>query len=342
MPKVSIIVPVYKAEDYLRGCVDSILSQTFSDFEVFLVNDGSPDNCGQLCEEYKEKDSRVRVIHQENQGQAAARNHALAQAQGQWICFVDSDDAIHPQMVELLYKAATSAEAGISMCDMVEGQQMPEDFLRQREGKSEVLTIDEQTLLRLFDAGEYPSWVACAKLIRRELVEGYPFREGRVYEDNEAVCRWVCGAGKLARIREDMYYYRTNPISTTQRKFSLKKRDYLWALDSIIRYYHSLGYHTLTERFCDLYAEEAAGQYRRIGKELDSPEVCREIRASAKALAKAVPFTNQQKEQLLDAFHPKLIRYYWPVAGAVRTLKESGISGLVGKLKKNLGRGEGK
>jgi len=341
MPKVSIIVPVYKAEEYLHECVDSILSQTFSDFEVFLVNDGSPDNCGRLCEEYKEEDSRVRVIHQENQGQAAARNHAMAQAQGEWICFVDSDDAIHPQMVELLYNAALSAQAGISMCGMVEGQQMPEDFLRQREGSFEAMTIDEDTLLRLYDAGEYPSWVACAKLIRRELVEGYPFREGRVYEDNEAVCRWVCGAGKLARIREDMYYYRTNPISTTQRKFSLKKRDYLWALDSIIRYYHSLGYGALTERFCDLYAEEAAGQYRRIGQEMGSPDAQKAVKADAKALAKAVPLTKQQKEMLLDAFHPKLIRYYWPVEGAVRTVKENGISGIVGKIKKNLGRGEG-
>lgn len=341
MPKVSIIVPVYKAEDYLRGCVDSILSQTFSDFEVFLVNDGSPDNCGAICEEYRKTDCRVRVIHQENQGQAAARNHALAQAQGEWVCFVDSDDAIHPQMVELLYKGAEAAGAGISMCDMAESPQVPEGFLRQREAAFETLTIDEATLVRLFDAGEYPSWVACGKLIRRELVEGYLFTEGRVYEDNEAVCRWVCGAGKLAWIHEDMYYYRTNPISTTQRKFSLKKRDYLWALDSIIRYYHSLGYGVLTRRFCDLYAEEAAGQYCRIRGEMDQPEALKEIKRSVKALAKAVPFTKQQKEQLLDAMHPKLIRYYWPVEGAVRTLRETGVSGLVGKIKKNLGKGEG-
>lgn len=341
MPRVSIIVPVYKAEDYLHECVDSILSQTFSDFEVFLVNDGSPDNCGAICEEYREKDSRVRVIHQDNQGQAAARNHALPKTTGQWLFYVDSDDAIHPQTVELLLKAAEATGAGISMCDMAESPQMPEDFLRQRQGNFETLTINEETLLRLLDAGEYPSWVACAKLICRDLVEGYPFREGRVYEDNEAVCRWVCRAGKLARIRQDLYYYRTTPGSTTQRKFSLKKRDYLWALDSIIRYYHSLGYDTLMSRFCDLYTEEAAGQYCRIGNEMGSIEAQKEVKRDAIALARAVPLTKKQKEQLLDAFHPKLIRYYWPVEGAVRTLKENGFSGLLGKIKKNLGKGEG-
>ena len=171
------------------------------------------------------------------------------------------------------------------------------------------------------------------------LVEAYPFREGRVYEDNEAVCRWVCGAGKLARVKDGMYYYRTNPVSTTQRSFSLKKRDYLWALDSIIRYYHSLGYGALTRRFCGLYVEEAAGQYRRFGAEVPDPRARQETKAAALSLVKAVPMTMEQKEILLDAFHPKLIRYYWPVAGAVRTLKNSGLTGLAAKLKKNLKRG---
>lgn len=342
MPKVSIIVPVYKAEEYLHECVDSILSQTFEDFEVFLVNDGSPDNCGCLCEEYREKDSRVRVIHQENQGQAAARNHALPLTTGQWLCYVDSDDAIHPQMVELLYEAVASSGAGVSICPMVRSLKMPEDFLRQRECGFEVLPIDEETLARLYDAGEYPAWEACAKLIRRDLVEGYPFREGRVYEDNEAVCRWVCGAGKLARVPEEMYYYRTNPISTTQRKFSLKKQDYLWALDSITRYYHSLGYSGLRDRFCELYVGEAAGQYVRI-REMGHTDVLKQIKASIRALERdGIRLTKQQKEHLLDIMHPKLIRFYWPIEGAVRALRAGGISGLADKLRKNLGKGDGK
>ena len=102
MPEISVIVPVYKAEAYLHACIDSILSQTFSGFELILVDDGSPDGCGAICDDYAARDSRVRVIHQENQGQAAARNHALAAAKGDWVCFVDSDDAVHPQMLERL------------------------------------------------------------------------------------------------------------------------------------------------------------------------------------------------------------------------------------------------
>ena len=111
MPEISVIVPVYKAEAYLHACIDSILSQTFSGFELILVDDGSPDGCGAICDDYAARDSRVRVIHQENQGQAAARNYALAAAEGEWVCFVDSDDAVHPQMLERLRQAGVNFES---------------------------------------------------------------------------------------------------------------------------------------------------------------------------------------------------------------------------------------
>ncbi len=337
MAEISVIVPVYKAEAYLPACVDSILAQTFSDLEVYLVDDGSPDGCGVLCDAYAKQDPRVRVIHQENQGQAAARNHALEQVSAPWVCFVDSDDAIHPQMLELLHQAAEASGASISMCEMVESPQLPEDFLRQRDGGYALLTIDQKTMVQLFDAGQYPSWVVCGKLIRREIAQWYPFHPGRVYEDNEAACRWVWKAGTLARIPEALYYYRTNPISTTQQEFSLKKQDYLWALESILRFYHSLGWEDLAVRFCQLYAQEFAGQYFRIRRNMDRPDVLKKMRACAgKLIREGIPFTKSQKETLLDAIHPKLIRYYWPVEGLVRTVREKGITGLIRKIQEKL------
>lgn len=93
-PKISCIVPVYNVEKYLRRCVDSILAQTFTDFELILVDDGSPDGCPAICDEYAEKDSRVRVIHQENKGVSAARNAGLDMARGEYVCFVDGDDEV--------------------------------------------------------------------------------------------------------------------------------------------------------------------------------------------------------------------------------------------------------
>ena len=120
MQKISVIVPVYKVEKYIHRCVDSILGQTYADFELILVDDGSPDNCGAICDEYAAKDSRVVVIHQENGGLSAARNAgidwAFANSDSQWISFVDSDDWIHPCFLERLWQAARTYRVSISCC----------------------------------------------------------------------------------------------------------------------------------------------------------------------------------------------------------------------------------
>ena len=340
MPEISVIVPVYKAEDYLHACVDSILSQTVSDFELILVDDGSPDGCGAICDDYAARDSRVRVIHQENQGQAAARNHALAAAKGEWVCFVDSDDAVHPQMLERLGQAAAESGAAMSMCRMLEAPEMPEDFSAPVEVRWELLSMEEESLVALFDAGDYPGWVACAKLIRRDLVRSHLFCPGRVYEDNEAVCHWIYGAKTVASIPYSLYFYRTNPDSTTQSRFSMKKLDYLWALEGIIRFYSSVGYTTLRERFATLYAEEAAGDYHRVRYELNDPKAARDIEKAARRLRREIPFTKAQFEIMFSAMHPKLVRLYWPLEGAARTLREDGVSGLIRKVGKRLRKGE--
>ena len=340
MPEISVIVPVYKAEDYLHACVDSILSQTVSDFELILVDDGSPDGCGAICDDYAARDSRVRVIHQENQGQAAARNHALAAAKGEWVCFVDSDDAVHPQMLERLGQAAAESGAAMSMCRMLEAPEMPEDFSAPVEVRWELLSMEEESLVALFDAGDYPGWVACAKLIRRDLVRSHLFCPGRVYEDNEAVCHWIYGAKTVASIPYSLYFYRTNPDSTTQSRFSMKKLDYLWALEGIIRFYSSVGYTTLRERFATLYAEEAAGDYHRVRYELNDPKAARDIEKAARRLRREIPFTKAQFEIMFSAMHPKLVRLYWPLEGAARTLREDGVSGLIRKVGKHLRKGE--
>lgn len=342
MPEISIIVPVYKVEDYLPACIDSILNQTYTDFELILADDGSPDRCGEICEDYARRDDRIRVIHQENQGQAAARNHAMEIAQGKWLCFVDSDDAVHPQMVELLYRQVKEGNAAVSMCAMLESAALPGNFFETREASFTTYPVDEETLVSLYDQEQYPGWVACGKLIPRDLVTSYPFREGRVYEDNEAVCRWICQGRTLAITEEALYFYRTNPISTTQSGFNPKKLDYLWALDSILHFYRELGYEKMVARFSGRYAEAAAGFYRVTRWSLGDWAQAKDIRRGVRRLygQEKFPLTKSQYEDLLDAMHPKLIRLYWPLDGAVRTLRKDGVKGLMGKIRKQLRKGE--
>lgn len=322
MPEISIIVPVYRAEKYLNDCVDSILRQTFSNFELVLIEDGSPDQSGAICDEYAQRDERVRVIHQPNQGQAAARNHALPMTQGKWLCYVDSDDTIHPQMLEHLYRAAVESGAGISMCQFLEAEEQPADYERPVDFSYELLNMDEKTLTQLHDRDLYPGWVACAKLIRRECVEGYPFQTGRVYEDNEAVTRWLLPAKTLAMLPARLYFYRTNPESTTKSQFNLKKLDYLWALESMIGYFRSVGYHTLAQRFLERYVEAAASACYGVRQELNRPELVNGILSDVKKFLRReqMKLTRQERLSLLEAAHPNAMGRFWKAAEKLRKL----------------------
>lgn len=341
MPRISVIVPVYRAEAYLADCIDSILNQTFSNLEIILVNDGSPDGSGAICDDYASREHRITVLHQENQGQAAARNHAMQLAKGEWICFVDSDDLIHPQMLQLLYDAAVEGNCGISMCQMLEAVELPESFLAPQQEQFDVLTMDEETLLALHDADRYPSWVACAKLIRRAYVEQHPFTIGRVYEDNAAVCHWVCKAGQLAMLPQQLYFYRGNPDSTTKKGFSLKRLDYLWALEEIISLYSQLGYLQLRQRFVDRYVDAATSSCWMLRQELNRPDVIGQIEQELKKLVDkySLQLRKEQNVQLMEAMHPKLVRLYYPMNAVSATLKEAGVSGLMKKVARKLRKG---
>ncbi len=290
MPTISVIVPVYNVEKYIHRCVDSILTQTFTDFELILVDDGSPDNCGAICDEYAQKDSRVKVIHQKNQGQAAARNHALAIARGQWLTFVDSDDVIHPQMLEHLHRVAEDNGVDISMCGAVEEKTLPCAFYGTRTGESVRKTMDERGLEELYDHGEHRYWVVCGKLIRRQIVEKIPFTHGRFYEDNAVAFRWLHAAGAVADIQERYYFYQVNPEGTTKSRFSRKQLDFLWALEEQRRFYKNVGFDRM-ECHAAVYQLKATSWYL--------PKVCDELhdRLTAERM-------RRKMRKLLKAYRP--------------------------------------
>lgn len=268
MPVISVVVPVYRVEKYIRRCVDSILSQTFSDFELILVDDGSPDNCGAICDGYAKKDTRIRVIHQKNQGQAAARNHAIDIARGQWVTFVDGDDVIHPQMLEHLLRAAEENGVNISMCGALEAEALPEHFMDPTDGKSACKAMDEKGLKELCVHGEHRYWVVWGKLIRRRIVEKFPFTPGRFYEDNAVAFRWLHAAGAVADLPGRYYFYQINPEGTTKSGFSRKKLDFLWALEQQRKFYKSVGFCKM-ECYIATYQLKASSWYL--------PHVCDEL-----------------------------------------------------------------
>jgi len=180
--KISVIVPVYKVEKYLNRCVESICKQSYSNLEILLVDDGSPDSCPQMCDEYAKADSRIIVIHKENGGLSSARNAALEVATGDYVICVDSDDYIHPRAVEKLYQACVMYQADIAMgLHFVE---KGEKLLIEDPVVDEVEIYSAVEALQVLLADKKMRNYAWNKLYKRELFEEVRYPEGRNYEDS--------------------------------------------------------------------------------------------------------------------------------------------------------------
>lgn len=342
MSTISIIVPVYKVEKYIHRCVDSILAQTFTDFELILVDDGSPDRCPQICDEYAEKDNRIRVIHQENLGQAVARNRAVAVSQGDWICFVDSDDVIHPQMLEHLYGGAMEHGTNISMCGAVEAEQMPEVFSETRERTFQCLTMDEAGEENLYHTGEHRYWVVWGKLIRKDIIVKLPFAPGRIYEDNAIVCRWLHEAGKVSNTLHRYYFYQVNMSGTTKSELNPKKLDYLWALKEQIYFYKKLKWRKIYTKILSAYLSTAVAYYWQfLGSKFDNSyaeKVKKDIRHLYQKNWRLLKLDRWQRLSVYKVAFP-VIYYFCELFVATKKIYRSdGAMGIVKKILQSRGK----
>ncbi|ESU32048.1 hypothetical protein G3A_13005 [Bacillus sp. 17376] len=231
-PKISIIVPVYKVEKYLHKCIDSILAQTFTDFELILIDDGSPDNCGRICDEYARKDSRVSVIHKENGGQASARNMGIDLAKGEFIGFVDSDDWIEPDMYELLYKICTENDCDISNISSI-------IYFKnriQKNGFHSLIVQSRPEAMKAMLMGELYDEVVWTKLIKRTLLEDIRFPVGIVYEDTAFTYKVIHKSKKVCSIGAPKYHYIKREESTMDRAKKNIKIDAVLIYDEMFKF----------------------------------------------------------------------------------------------------------
>ena len=223
MPTISVIVPVYRAEAFLKTCTDSILGQTWADLELLLVDDGSPDRSGALCDEIAAADSRVRVFHQENSGVSAARNLALGKAAGDYAYFVDSDDWIAPNTLETLLSALRSSGADTAGCGVryvdqnkVEGAAEPPILPAGVYGHEEIMAGIVDRLLGDRLSRDAVNGYVVRFLFRRSLLEGMAF-QGAYLEDELFLMEYFCRSQKLVTVDAPFYYYYWNPASATHR-----------------------------------------------------------------------------------------------------------------------------
>ncbi|EID29604.1 glycosyltransferase, group 2 family protein [Streptococcus mitis SK575] len=218
---ISIIVPVYNVEEYLKQCLDSILEQTFSDYEVILVNDGSTDNSGLICQEYAEKDSRIRYFEKENGGLSDARNYGIEQAQGEYLTFVDSDDFLDKMHLNVLYTALVSNNVDISIVNYANYQTSNATFYLHTFGEyyeknysSEEL-LDNLAILERNDLSFSTIW---GKLYKRSVFSFLRFPKGVIGEDVALIYKIYTQVDKIVYAHKDTYIYRENDSGITKSK----------------------------------------------------------------------------------------------------------------------------
>lgn len=227
MERISVIVPIYKVEAYLDKCVQSIVDQTYTNLEIILVDDGSPDRCGQMCDAWAEKDSRIRVVHKENGGLSDARNAGLAVATGQLVSFIDSDDWIDPEFLQTLYDALEQNDAQIAECGirLVDG----EGRVLSRRGPGESGAIGKIEALRrlVLEDGVYQTvW---NKLYRQDVIGDILFEKGKYNEDDFWTYQIFDRIERLALVDKPMLNYLQRGGSIMGQGYSLKRLDGLEA-----------------------------------------------------------------------------------------------------------------
>lgn len=232
---VSVIVPVYKVEKYLNRAVDSILNQTYRDLEIILVDDGSPDNSGNICDVYAMIDSRVKVIHKNNGGLSSARNVGLDKATGKYIFFLDSDDFIQPHTIERLLSVAEKEKCDIVQCQFFRFETViPEEKFQL--GVEYVSS--EDALAKIDDAVYMAAW---NKIYRSSIFKNIRFPEGRIHEDVGCTYKLFYISKKTAVVQDALYGYYVNPDSITTSKIKLNKLDLLDAYEGQMRYFDEMG-----------------------------------------------------------------------------------------------------
>lgn len=226
---ISVIVPVYRVEKYLPACIDSILNQTFTDFELILVDDGSPDRCPEICDETAKRDARVRVIHQANAGLSAARNAGIEIAHGEWLGFVDSDDYIAPQFYEKLYQTAQRTDADCVMCSVQNVDESGKSIDSALMRVADEVKTGQEVLQKIGRDDVTPYLTAWNKLYRRKLFNTLRYPAGRQNEDVFVFAELFCQVQRAACVAEPLYFYRKRIDSIMNSAVTLRNLDEMWA-----------------------------------------------------------------------------------------------------------------
>ena len=327
MPTISVIVPVYNVELYLRRCIDSILAQTFTDFELILVDDGSPDKCPAICDEYAAMDSRVNVIHQENAGPSAARNAGIdwifKNSDSEWLTFVDSDDWINKKFLEQLYDAARSFNVLLSMCPCYKTVDMRVPPVRDITVRL-VSPVDAYIL-----DGKHVSAFACGRLYHKTCFQNVRFPNGKIFEDLFTTYKILFSLQVIALVNEPLYYYYQNQSSITHSCWDPRRLDELDSYEEQLCYFKGRDEQAAFRSVSWSYLVAICMQYNMINSvegSVDSKYI-RLLRAKLRYnLRKAILnriVSIKSDAWIYETAHPVFMRFYWLSLSALNKIKKA-------------------
>lgn len=323
-PLVSVIVPIYKVEKYLRQCIDSIINQTYHKLEIILVDDGSPDNCSTICDGYAKIDERIQVIHQQNGGLSSARNAGLDIAKGDYYFFVDSDDWIANNTIQKMLDKSKETNADLVICNITPFYEV--DYVGPQKQDSPLITevLNQEELVdRLMQRAAWYYCVAWNKLYPRTLLAGIRFPLDFIHEDEAIVHRIFERCQTIAVIAEPMYYYRQTNGGIMASGVTIKSTDVLTAIADRLSCARDNLWKSYESQMVQYYEAKFWQWYHLFYYEKENEKY---IKRMERSLKKALPSILHSREISLShkiyltllRFSPKL---FWTVYRSIRRIK---------------------
>ena len=279
---ISIIVPIYNVEKYLKKCIESIINQTYKNIEIILVDDGSPDNCGKICEEYSQKDKRIIVIHKENGGLSDARNKGIDIAKGDYLTFIDSDDFVNIDYIEKLYSSIKLNNTELAQCGISKVNENNEIIEKLNYDENYIKTSHE-ILNELYGKHLIENVVVWNKMYAKELFKNIRFPVGKIHEDEFTTYKLIYYSKNVAIVSDSLYNYRQNNASIMGRKFNIKRLNLLEALEQRIQFFWDKNEKDLYEKSVKVYLEQLRMYYIKTKKYIrNSKEIQQDIKRKYK------------------------------------------------------------
>lgn len=324
MDSILVVIPVYNVAKYLKRCVDSIISQDFENYQILLIDDGSTDESGVVCDEYEMKCSKIKVVHQTNQGQASARNvgidYAIANDDIEWIAFVDSDDLVHPQYLSALYNSVKKTHSKISMCGFC---RFTQEFQYVKFNESiEYSMVDTETLYSTRNTNSVVPW---GKIINKACFKDIRFPEGKICEDEFTMYQLLFKYDFLPFIDAPLYGYFTNPDSTMNKKWNPRRLNAFEAFENQLSFFQEHGFKKAYEKVLDSIAYTCSIHIKAIDNDYENRHykclLRKKLRKHLKTHKKQVGFSIKKNPMYYECAYPTLMKYYWIITSQLNKLK---------------------